>query len=134
MNELTAGIIIGLGIPYLIIMGILARRCCCPTCCRCMTQKQDDMELARVELTFEAYNDFLHGRLTAKLYSEITHLYALKGDLSAYKRIAKNRRHVYLSEFLNDPTRHPFVVQAMMRNDRDNIEIRDGQNKSIQVT
>ena len=73
------------------------------------------MSLIRIELTAEAYSDFMNGRLTSKLHGEITHLYALKGDISPYKRIAKNLKHAYLAEFLEDPTRHPLVIHALFK-------------------
>ena len=115
MNDMALGIILGLGIPYLVLMTIVLRRCFCPNCWNCISQKQDDMSLIRLELSAEAYSEFMSGRLTSKLHGEITHLYALKGDLSAYKRIAKKLKHAYLAEFLEDPTRHPLVIHALFK-------------------
>ena len=115
MNDMALGIILGLGIPYLVFMTIVLRRCFCPNCWNCISQKHDDMSLIRLELSPEAYSDFMSGRLTSKLHGEITHLYALKGDLSAYKRIAKKLKHAYLAEFLQDPTRHPLVIHALFK-------------------
>jgi len=114
MNEMALGIILGLGIPYIIIMIIVLRKCFCPTCCSC-SQKYDDLSLIRIELSSEAYADFMSGRLTSKLHGEITHLYALKGDISAYMRIAKKLKHAYLAEFLEDPMRHPLVLHALFK-------------------
>jgi len=73
------------------------------------------MDLVRLELSAESYSDFMSGRLTTQLHREITHLYALKGDLSAYSRIAKKLKHAYLSEFLKDPTRHPVIVHKLFK-------------------
>ncbi len=120
MNELALGIILGLGIPYLVFMVILLRRCFCPNCWNCITQKREDIDLVRLELTADAYSDFMSGRLTTQLHREITHLYALKGDLSAYTRIATKLKHAYLAEFLKDPTRHPVIVHKLFKQSQQN--------------
>ena len=113
MEDLTLGLILGLGIPYLIIMTIVLRNCFCPRAC---TFKNIDAEtIVRMELSPEAYNDFMKGRMTSKLRQEITHLYALKGDLAAYVHIAGHLKHAYMLEFLKDPTRHPLVLNNILR-------------------
>jgi hypothetical protein len=84
----------------------------CPQSCRFCARDMDAEGIMRLELTASSYNDFMNGRLTINLHHEIINLYALKGDLSAYKQAAKQLRHTYLIEFLNDPTRHPMVIHG----------------------
>ncbi len=119
MNDLVIGIILGLGLPYLAIMAIVLRRCFCPTACGkggWMCRNHDAESLVRLELSPQAYEDFIRGRMTVKLHHEISHLYALKGDLSAYTHVAQRLKHAYLIEFLKDPARHPTVLHAQVRN------------------
>jgi hypothetical protein len=68
-----------------------------------------------MELSPEAYIDFMKGRVTSKLHGEIIHLYAHKNNLNSYIQMARYLKHNYLLEFLKDPTRHPLVINYISR-------------------
>ena len=138
MNDLTLGIVLGLGIPYIIVMGIVLRRCFCPKACSCCCRDLDSESIVRMELSPEAYNDFMKGLMTSKLRNEITHLYALKGDLHAYLQIANRHKHTYMMEFLKDPTRHPVVLNNILQSKATapslSIDTTDNNNNVIGVS
>lgn len=115
MEKETIGIIVGVCVLYLIVMIFVVRSWFCPKACRCWFRDPDSETIVRMELSPEAYNDFINGRMTSKLRSEIIHLYTLKGDLYAYIHIASRRNYAYMTEFLKDPTRHPLVLSNLVR-------------------
>lgn len=108
MNEMLIGILCGIGIPYIIIMILVLRYWCCPTACICRSNNKATN--IKMELSPKAYADFMRGNLTTQLYKEIMHLYSLKDNLNAYIRISEHNNHKYMSEFLKNPTQHPYVV------------------------
>lgn len=112
MEDLTIGIISSFGCLFLIGMFAVLRLWLCPRFCK--FRDRDSEGIMRLELSPKAYDDLMKGCLTTTLHREIVHLYALKGDLSAYKEHAKRQRHVYLIEFLKDPNRHPMVIHNVL--------------------
>lgn len=115
MDYLKIGIVVTFGALFLLGMFLVLRICLCPKLGTSWMRDRDAEGVMRLELTAGAYDDFMHGRLTGNLHREIAHLYALKGDLSAYKQVATRLRHTYLVEFLKDPTRHPMVIHGIIR-------------------
>lgn len=112
MNELTIGLVVCFGGLFLIGVGIILRLWFCPQ--YFPGRDRDGEGIMQMELSAQAYDDFMKGCLTTKLYSEIVHLYALKGDLIIYKQMAARLGHKYIIEFLNDPTRHPMVIHKLV--------------------
>ena len=117
MNDLTIGLVVSFGGLFMMLVFVVLRAWMCPQLGSSWFRDKDAEGIIRLELTVSAYDDFTNGRLTTKLYREIAHLYALKGDLSAYKELAGRQRHTYLIEFLKDPTRHPMVIHGKLRGD-----------------
>ena len=115
MDDLTIGLVVSFGTLFLVGVFIVLRLWLCPQLCRTWFREKDTERIIRMELSAVAFEDFMNGRLTTKLHSEITHLYALKGDLSGYKQVAGRLRHTYLIEFLKDPARHPMVIHRVIR-------------------
>lgn len=112
MDDLTIALIVSFGGLFMVGVFVVLRLWLCPRLCM---RNRNIEGMMRLELTPKAYEDFMKGRLTINLHREITHLYAVKGDLSTYKQVARRLGHTYLTEFLKDPTRHPMVIHGLFR-------------------
>lgn len=115
MDDLTIGLVVSFGGLFMVGVFVVLRSWMCPRLGSSWMRDRDAEGVMRLELTAGAFDDFMHGRLTANLHRELAHLYALKGDLSVYKQVAQRLRHAYLVEFLKDPTRHPMVIHGIIR-------------------
>ena len=115
MDDLTIGLIVSFGGLFMVGVIVVLRAMICPRLCTRWIRDRDGEGVMRLELSPKSHEDFMKGRLTMNLHREITHLYALKGDLSTYKQVARRLGHTYICEFLKDPTRHPMVIHGAFR-------------------
>ncbi len=113
MDGLKIGLIVVFVCLFIVGVVVVLRLLLCPKSCLFCIKDMEAEGIMRFELSGVSYNDFMHGRLTINLYHEIISLYAIKGNLSAYKQVAKRLGHAYMMEFLKDPARHPMVIHGV---------------------
>lgn len=119
MSELILGICIGIGVPYIVFIAIIARGYFCPDACTRRTIISINIPAQMIverELSPLALKNFKEGNLTIRLHNEIIYLYAIKGgNIHAYINYAIQLKHNNLLQFLRDPIRHPIIISRLMQ-------------------
>lgn len=119
MSEVTYGIALGVGIPFIIIVVIVLRAWLCPNCLRAEQKKlglyhvkNNYEKIIKKELSPKAFEDFKRGKLTQVVYNEIKHIYSQKKQVDNYIVYASKHKHEYMLMFLRDPKSHPMPVST----------------------
>ena len=121
MSDITYGITLGLGIPFIIIALVVIRGWCCPNFLRAEHKKlglynvsKNSERAIQKELSSKAFQDFKQGKLTACVYNEIKHIYNNKKYVDDYIVYASKHKHEYMLVFLRDPNNYPVAVSTQV--------------------
>jgi hypothetical protein len=119
MSDVTYGITIGIGIPFIIIVVIILRGLLCPMCLRAEHKKlglynvsKNSEKTIQKELSPKAFEDFKKGKLTQIVYNEINYIYSQKKYLDDYIVFASKHKHDFMLVFLRDPKSYPMAVST----------------------
>ena len=115
MSDAVYGIMLGIGIPYSILVIILLRNWFCPNCLRANNPhraSKNPEKAIRKELSPTAFHDFKRGMLTTQVYKEIMYIYNQKKPLNNYIIIASKYKYEHILLFLSDPTTYPMPIHV----------------------
>lgn len=115
MNDAVYGIMLGIGIPYSILVFIVLRNWFCPNCLRANSPRRfskNPEKAIRKELSPTAFHDFKRGMLTTQVYKEIMYIYNQKKSLNDYIVVASKYKYEHILLFLSDPTTYPMPIHV----------------------